>query len=591
MKELNPGEKRFSSIGFLLSLGLVLFAIFLLFFIAYKALESQQEYLKNRNETKVVAQLSRISTEFFGKLAEEPPPDWAVPMPIHATILSRLKVPGSQDAAVRLLRLSLAPRSWADPITEAEMFAGEREKEFWRLLAARKYFEAGDFFQTRRLTFLISSSNYDYLLPTGITLKYEATLLGAKAFLAEGDHLSFLQRLYSLRSIPVALNEKSSLQEPSWLTSDDTAKRWLGFLGWCRDMSRSNIILPGRHNENGMTILLLKHKTGLMAYPGDQIEEKLRTLFNQSGFLDLDLTSNPGSAPSYRELEGSYGLFVKVTKDKNEPLSKGFLSLLALTSAVILGLVVFSMRQWKMLQKLRVLGEEEDFFRQVAHDLKTPMTTVKFLAETIYLKRFKTLEQEEKYLSQLQAEVDRAVELFEQLLMSARLRKNLIEANPEEINVEQIVGEVLGRFQARLAGWTIIRNTEPGSYVFADPKMFERVLVNLFENVLKHASDGKTIEMDIKAPAGFSTIEMTIGDHGSGFFEKKPHDARISLMSGELPFNPDKGGSGTGLFLIRQIMKAHGGDFYLGVSEKSGARVVTTWRKAEIDEEDSDNRR
>jgi len=582
---------RFGLTGFLLSLLLVLFSIVLLFVIAFRALEAQHEYLNSQKQAELAAQLSRISTEFFRMLKEELPPDWAVPMPLQETHLHRIEVPNSRETKAGLLRVALNLQSVTELVSFADMAEDEGEKGFLRFLAAQRFFQARAFFQARRMCFLICASSSDYILPTGNSLKLEATLLSARAFLAEGDYESFLKRLYSLKSIPFNSSENDSIMEASKLITDKKAARWLNLLGWCRTMSRSKNLQPGKLFDKGQAVFLLRHKTGLVAYPGGQVENQLRSVFKQSGFLDPVISSNPGADASYQELEGAHGLFVRLERGNTDPISPHFLSLLALTSAGMMGLILFSMHQWRVLQRLKLLDEEENFFRQVAHDLKTPLTNVKFLAETVYLKRFKSSDQEKKYLSNLQIEVDRAVELVEQLLLAARLRKQLIQPNPVEICLEKEVEGVLSRFQTRLNGWKIVRDIQPGLFILADHKMFERVLVNLVENVLKHSPEWRLIEVKAKNQTGRDEIELIVGDPGEVFFEERVPGSRISLMKGRLPFNQEKGGSGTGLLLIRQILNVHGGDFYLEMAEKGGKRVITTWRKAENDEEDSDNRR
>jgi two-component system sensor histidine kinase KdpD len=298
-----------------------------------------------------------------------------------------------------------------------------------------------------------------------------------------------------------------------------------------------------------------------------------------AGFNDIaSLAINLEDADSYL-LNNGYGLKVAFKPQVSAaPVPGGFLPLILLTSLAIIGLFGFALHQWQTMQRAQLLEEEELFFRQTAHDLKTPITIVSFIAETLALKRYKNEEQYRRYLSQLQNETQKAGELFDRLLLSVRLRQHSIDPDLKTFSAETALKALLSRFKPRLQDWRIIEDYRNQNSLFADYDMFERAMINLVENVIRHAAEGLELQLICEDAilSNQPAIKIMIGDRGKNF--PMQAQGKIDLLHEALPYKAERGGSGTGLFLVKQIVQTHSGEFYAEKRTDGGIWMVTVWK-------------
>jgi len=551
----------------------------LLFVISYQSLRFQEQVLTSQNRREKMSRLDQISRDFFARLASAPVPGSAIPLPFARPTFPMLQAPESSRARQTFLKMAVLPEQRQALLIEAELNATAEEQSFWRHLLVNEYFNGGSFFEMRRTAIQLIDSNFDFLLDNGRTLKTEATIKVAESFLRENNPEAARLWLSRLRNMPApaVLPEKPA----DWFSTSLPAESgsWLRLLFSCYQLSYSELIVPGWRGDDTHDALILRHNDGLFAFSAGMVVSALQQRFSENGFADVLRLGTAGTDDSDHLLADSNGLRVALRDELPAAIPGGFLLLLLLTSLGIAGLFIFALHEWQLLQKARLLDEEEQFFRQTAHDLKTPITIVSFLAETLALKRYKTEDQQNRYLNQLQAETQKAAELFDRLLLSVRLRKNAVSADLKNLAACDSLKSLMIRFNTRMTGWEISEQYEGSAQIIADPDMFERVMINLVENVLRHAAEGRQLVLRIcphQASSG-AEISVMVGDRGSAF-PIAINDGKIDLLNDSLPYRQERGGSGTGLFLVRQIMQMHGGRFYATRRDGGGIWMITTWR-------------
>lgn len=565
---------------FILSLILILVSFVLLVGIAFNSLRFQQKMLNQQNRDENWSRIDQVSKEYFRQLETSPLPAEAIPLPMSKPSLPALSAPDSAIARNIFMKISMGAGSKQALLIEAELNSSPDEQDFWRYLQMNEYAATGNHFEMRRCAFQILNSNFDFLLDNGRTLKTEAALQVAQAFLAENNPESCRQWLLRLRTLPVPI---AIPQSPKQMLKGELPPQllaWLDFLIHCYQLSYAEPIDYGWKQNQTAETLVIKHTDGIAAFSASTILAGLTSLLRQRGFSEVVVSRIPGLQGNSHLLAGSGGLWA--TSDITEPPAPfpgRFVLLLTLTSAGILGLFWFSLHEWQFIQKARLLEEEENFFRQTAHDLKTPITNVSFLAETLALKRYRSDEQQNRYLSQLQVETSKAAELFDRLLLSVRLRRKTVNAELKSISATDTLKSLITRFRTRLHDWKTVEEFEYEGLVLADPDMFERVMINLIENALRHASEGRTLILrtcilpDMKE----GEAAVMIGDAGEAFPVSLAADD-LNLLNNGLIYRPDRGGSGTGLFLVRQIMTTHAGQFFARPRPEKGVWMVTTWK-------------
>ncbi|HPT47794.1 MAG TPA: histidine kinase dimerization/phospho-acceptor domain-containing protein, partial [Candidatus Rifleibacterium sp.] len=412
---------------FIVSLILILVSFVLLVGIAFKSLLFQQEMLSRQNRAEKLSRIDQISEEYFRRLETSPLPAEAIPLPMSNPSLPALAAPDSALARNIFMKISMGAGSKQALLIEGELNSSPDEQDFWRYLQMNEYAATGNHFEMRRCAFQILNSNFDYLLDNGRTLKTEAAIKVAEAFLAENNPESCRQWLLRLRALPVPVAIPQSSKQMLKGELPPQLLAWLNFLIHCYQLSYAEPIESGWKQSQTAETLVIKHTDGIAAFSASTVLAGFTGLLRQRGFSKVVIARSPGMQGNSHLLAGSRGLWVTIdVTEPPAPFPGGFVLLLILTSAGILGLFWFSLHEWQFIQKARLLEEEEDFFRQTAHDLKTPITNVSFLAETLALKRYRSEEQQSRYLSQLQVETSKAAELFDRLLLSVRLRRKTV---------------------------------------------------------------------------------------------------------------------------------------------------------------------
>ncbi|RKN38159.1 sensor histidine kinase [Streptomyces hoynatensis] len=222
--------------------------------------------------------------------------------------------------------------------------------------------------------------------------------------------------------------------------------------------------------------------------------------------------------------------------------------------------------------RMRTERSNAELIATVAHELRSPLTSVKGFTATMLDKwdRF-TDEQKRLMLQTVDGDADRVTRLITELLDVSRIDSGRLEIRRQLVRLDDAVrrhvetmvngGLRADRFDLRIAEGL------PGLWV--DPDKIDQVLGNLLENAVRHGAGTVTIEMD-QVPAGRTRQEgtaVTVSDEGPGIPEDVMHRVFTRFWRGS-----DRGGTGLGLYIVKGIVEAHGGTVTVGRSAGGGAR-------------------
>ncbi|HEU0229698.1 MAG TPA: sensor histidine kinase KdpD [Burkholderiaceae bacterium] len=192
----------------------------------------------------------------------------------------------------------------------------------------------------------------------------------------------------------------------------------------------------------------------------------------------------------------------------------------------------------------------------ISHDLKTPLTAIRGLAETLEQPERLPREQHVELASAIRVQAEELQRLVLNLLDLARMQSEGVRLNRDWHALDEIIGSALARSTRVLAGRRV-KTDLPADLplVDVDALLMERVFVNLLDNAAKYAGTGATILL--KARASDDAIHVFLEDDGPGF----------QVRDTEMLFEPfergqkesSNAGVGLGLALCRRIIGAHGG--------------------------------
>jgi signal transduction histidine kinase len=210
----------------------------------------------------------------------------------------------------------------------------------------------------------------------------------------------------------------------------------------------------------------------------------------------------------------------------------------------------------------------------VAHELRSPLTSVKGFTATLLAKweRF-TEDQKKLMLETVDADANRVTRLIAELLDISRIDSGRLEVRRQPVDIAAAVqrhvdahlaaGRPASRFRVAVA--------QPLPTLWADPDKVDQILGNLLENAVRHGEGTVTIEVS-PAPAtggGDRTTEgtaVTVSDEGPGIPEESIGRVFTRFWRGS-----KRGGTGLGLYIVKGIVEAHGGSIAVGRAPGGGA--------------------
>lgn len=210
----------------------------------------------------------------------------------------------------------------------------------------------------------------------------------------------------------------------------------------------------------------------------------------------------------------------------------------------------------------RTLDNERRFTADAAHELRTPLAALKVHTQVALLSGDSPVR--EHALQQIEAGVDRASRLVEQLLRLARLDPLNSLPNTQPIHLARLVEDTL----ACLPGGDVITRPMADARVMGDPDLLQIALRNLLDNALRYAPNAGEIRVEITPVDDRCTLSVL--DNGPGVSEETL--ARL----GERFFRGTQGvteGNGLGLAIVARIAELHGAHLMLNRRPTGGLSV------------------
>lgn len=202
----------------------------------------------------------------------------------------------------------------------------------------------------------------------------------------------------------------------------------------------------------------------------------------------------------------------------------------------------------------------KSFVANVSHELKTPMTTIAGFIDGI-LDGTIPSEKQDYYLHIVSDEVKRLSRLVRSMLDLSRIDSGELKLNYQNFDLFSTLVTIVITFEQEIDKKNIeIRGLDriTPKNVYGDKDLLHQVVYNLIENAVKFTEDGGYIEFDITQNAERTTFSVRNSGHG---IEK----AELSLIfdrfyKTDKSRSKDKKGLGLGLYLVRSIIRLHGGE-------------------------------
>lgn len=212
-----------------------------------------------------------------------------------------------------------------------------------------------------------------------------------------------------------------------------------------------------------------------------------------------------------------------------------------------------------MLDRIDTLVQGvRDVTDTLAHDLRTPITGIRGLAE-VMLRAPRDEHTYQMALYQIIDRLDHLLALSESILEVAETESGAVSLNLEVLSLDSLINEVAQTFMpvAKDKGVHFEMPLPTALQVKGDWRRLEQAVANLVDNALKYTSPGGRIRLRVELAPNPREVSLIVADTGSGIPEKDlPHIFERYYRGDKSRSGP---GMGLGLPLVNAIVKAHGG--------------------------------
>jgi signal transduction histidine kinase len=284
-------------------------------------------------------------------------------------------------------------------------------------------------------------------------------------------------------------------------------------------------------------------------------------------FIDPDLLGRrrPEQLPTWtitvRSRDAPTGALADATRT--------FLLLSATAVASVLALLI-TVRSVQARAKVATM--KSDFVSAVTHDLKTPVSVVSLVAETLAKGRFLSQEHVLKYAQMLSIEAGRLTQSIDHLLAYARYSdgRHHVVNNAAAVELGDVVDEAVEHFRVPLeeGGFSVDIDVPHGLVVHVDRAAIVLALDAVLDNAIKYSESRKTLK--VAAVRQDHRAILSVADHGIGVSVEDLRHVFNRFYRGR---NAVKTGSGLGLAIARRILRHHGGDVSITSAEGAGTTV------------------
>jgi two-component system sensor histidine kinase KdpD len=204
----------------------------------------------------------------------------------------------------------------------------------------------------------------------------------------------------------------------------------------------------------------------------------------------------------------------------------------------------------------------------VAHEFKTPLTSIKAATSAMLSSNSQTTAQRE-LLTVIDEEADRLSGMVTEAIQMARIEAGKLRIDKKPVVVEQLIDEILEQSKTALDGRAVKVEIAPDvPLAEADPDMVHLVLRQLLSNAVKYSPPGSAISFRVTAQNG--EIVVGIADRGCGIPEADQAHIfdkfyRARDVRAQIP------GTGMGLTIARKIVEAHGGKIWVRSQPRQGS--------------------
>lgn len=260
---------------------------------------------------------------------------------------------------------------------------------------------------------------------------------------------------------------------------------------------------------------------------------------------------------------------IKSIEDSIEQISRGNMDAIEVKDYSEIQNIIQEFNQ--IMEKINIQEQSrQEFVSNVSHELKTPITSMKVLAESLLGQQGMPEELYQEFLQDISKEIDRENDIITDLLNLVKMEKPESEINISSVNINEIVEAVLKRLKPIAENKNIELVFESFRPVIADVDeiKFASVVTNLVENAIKYNNMDGTVTTSLNSDHQYFYIKVT--DTGIGISEEDQERVFERFFRVDKARARETGGTGLGLAITKEIILKHHGSIKIHSKEGEG---------------------
>lgn len=225
----------------------------------------------------------------------------------------------------------------------------------------------------------------------------------------------------------------------------------------------------------------------------------------------------------------------------------------------------------KMVNRMKILDESrQEFVSNVSHELKTPLTSMKVLADSLVGQQGVPEELYQEFMGDITAEIDRENKIITDLLSLVKMDKKAADLNITHMDINQLLEDILTRLRpiADKRNIDLILDCFRPVEADVDEVKFTLAISNLVENGIKYNVDDGWVRVSLDADHKY--FYVTVADSGMGIPEDSIERIFERFYRVDKSHSKEIGGTGLGLAITRSAIAMHHGAIKVFSKEGEG---------------------
>jgi signal transduction histidine kinase len=220
---------------------------------------------------------------------------------------------------------------------------------------------------------------------------------------------------------------------------------------------------------------------------------------------------------------------------------------------------------------------QSTFTSIIAHDLRTPLSVIKWYTEILLDEDMGSLNEDQKqYLQTIESSNQKAIHLITSLLNVSRLELDTLSISPEPLLFTSVTQEVLKKYESKAKSKNLdIDFLQEGDFytISFDKQVALYLLSELIHNAIMYSPSNTKLFVRLKGAP--SLITYSVEDRGIGIKKEEQEYIGTKMFHGSNTTDETKG-SGLGLYIVKMLLKKVGGTFVFSSEEGYGSTFSIT---------------